>query len=141
MMNANEFLTLRNAMDRLFQDSFNRWQQTGNGDERVLVPRADAWESEDEVTVEMALPGVSPENVDITVEQDTLTIQGTFPPLDQNKHWILRERPHGTFQRRFNLHVPVDVNNVSANYRNGLLILTLPKSEESKPRRIEVRQA
>jgi HSP20 family protein len=142
MMNANEFLSLRNAMDRLFQDSFSRVQQGGNGnwgEENVIVPRADAWENEEQVTIELSLPGVDPQDVDITFEQDTLTIQGTFQPLDDNKQWILRERPHGAFRRRFTLQVPVDVNKVEANYRNGLLILMLPKAEESKPRKIEVK--
>ncbi|MDQ4076667.1 MAG: Hsp20/alpha crystallin family protein [Chloroflexota bacterium] len=138
-MDANEFLTLRNAMDRLFQDSFERRQRGGRGyEEPYLVPRADAWESQDEVTIEMAVPGVNPEDVNITVEQDTLTVQGRFPERAQDKNWILQERPIGQFQRRFTLNVPVNVNKVEANYRNGLLILTLPKSEESKPRKIQV---
>jgi HSP20 family protein len=140
MMNANELLSLRNSMDRLFQDSFNQWQQGGrNGSDTAIVPRADAWENEEVVTIQMALPGVRPEDVDITVEQDVLTIQGRFPEREREKNWILQEHPKGHFRRRFTLQVPIDVDNVNANYQNGLLILTLPKSEESKPRKIEVK--
>ena len=144
-MNANhEILSLRNAMDRLFQDSFTRMTQRepGNGfDEQYLVPRADAWEGEEEVTIELALPGVNPDDVDITFEQDTVTIQGRYPHQEADKNWILRERPRGPFRRRFSLNIPVAVDKVEATYHNGLLVLTLPKSEASKPRKIEVKAA
>ncbi len=77
-----------------------------------------------------------------TFEQDTLSIQGSYGPQQtEERQWILRERPRGTFRRRFTLQVPVDVENVDATYRNGLLILTLPKSPQSKPRKIEVKAA
>lgn len=147
MNSANELLSLRSAMDQLFQDSVNRMlQPEGNGSRNgqsyegsYLVPRADAWENDEQVVIELALPGVEPQNVDITFEQDVLTIQGQFSSREEGRNWILRERPRGSFRRRFNLQVPVEVDNVEARYQNGLLLLTLPKSEASKPRKIEVK--
>lgn len=140
---TRELFTLRNAMDKLFEDSYNRVQAPTprRFNENYLTPAADAWENDEQVTIEMALPGVNPEDVDITFEQDTLTIQGTFPARDDSKNWILREIRRGTFQRRFTLQVPIDVDHVAANYRNGLLVLTLPKSEGVKPRKITVNAA
>jgi HSP20 family protein len=130
-------------MDKLFEDSYQRVQAPVHRrfNENYLTPRADAWENEEQVTIEMALPSVNPEDVEITFEQDTLTIQGTFPARDDSKNWILREIRRGTFQRRFTLQVPIDVDKVAANYRNGLLVLTLPKSEAVKPRKIMVNAA
>lgn len=146
MRGNSEFLTLRDAMDRLLQDSFVRMQPgngNGNGSSegRAFVPAADAWESQDEVVVELALPGVNPDEVDITFEQDTLTVTGQLglTTKPEGQHWILRERPRGTFQRRFSLQVPVDVERVEATYNNGILTLHLPKSEAVKPRKITVK--
>jgi HSP20 family protein len=121
-----------------------------------MVPVANAWESRDEVVLELALPGVNPDNVDITFEQETLTISGRFEQPEygngqsgnaQNgngqsgRTWVLRELPRGQFLRRFNLQVPVDVERVEATYNNGILTLHLPKSEAVKPRKIQVRTA
>jgi HSP20 family protein len=130
-------------MDKLFEDSYNRVQAPVHRRfiESHLTPRADAWENEEQVTIEMALPGVNLEDVEITFEQDTLTIQGTFPTLDDSKNWIVLEIRRGTFQRRFTLQVAIDVDKVAATSRNGLLVLTLPKSEASKPRKITINAA
>jgi len=156
-MLSNEFLTLREAMDRLLQDSFVRSPgNQGTQQARFFVPPANAWESQDEVVLELALPGVNPDNVDITYEQDTLTISGYFQQPErsngqngQNGHnghngqsgrnWILFELPRGQFHRRFNLQVPLDADRVEATYNNGILTLHLPKSEAVKPRKIQVR--
>jgi HSP20 family protein len=158
-MLSSEFLTLREAMDRLLQDSFVRNQGNPTAqDGRFFVPPANAWESQDEVVLELALPGVNPDNVDITFEQDTLTISGHFQQPQrsngqngQNGHngqngqsgrnWILFELPRGQFHRRFNLQVPLDADRVEATYNNGILTLHLPKSEAVKPRKIQVRTA
>ena len=140
MSHVRELFTLRNAMDKFFEDSYNRAQAPVHRrfKESHLTPRADAWENEEQVTIELALPGVNPEDVDITFEQDTLTIAGKFPARDDSKNWILREIRRGTFQRRFTLQVPIDVDNVTATSQNGLLVLTLPKIEAVKPRKITI---
>lgn len=146
MNSTQDLWTLRQAMDQLFQDNFNRMSQPGyaNGGANdnttaALTPRADAWESSDELMIELSLPGVNPDDVDIVFEQDTLTIQGNFQNSEEGRNWVLRERPRGTFRRRFTLQVPVDVEKVEANYQNGILSLRLPKSEVVKPRKISVK--
>jgi HSP20 family protein len=135
-----EAVTLRDAMDRLLQESFVRPART-NGDSggSYLVPPADAWESNDEVLVEMALPGVDPDDVEVTFAQNTVTVRGHFEPADEDKSWVLRERARGQFSRTFNLNVPVEADRADATFRNGVLVLRLPKSEAIKPRKIEVK--
>ena len=140
MRPANNILTLHKAMDRLFENSMNRIHEEirHSQEDHYIIPRADAWENEDEVGIELSLPGVKSDDVDITFEKDTLTIAGKISAHEEEKNWILRERRHGTFQRSFSLRVPIDIEKVEATYHDGLLVLRLPKSEASKPRKIAV---
>jgi HSP20 family protein len=134
----DDAMTLRDAMDRLFEESFVPMPR-GDGRGAAFVPAADAWETEDTVHIELALPGVDPESVDVTYEKDTLTISGQFQAREEDRNWVIRERPRGGFRRRFNLYVPVKAGEADASYRNGILTVELPKSEEVKPRKITVR--
>lgn len=137
---ANEAMTLREAMDRLFQDSFVRMPRPEGGSAgQHLIPPADAWEDQDEIVIELALPGATAENVDVTFENDSVTVSGHLDAPREGKHYILRERAAGPFQRRFNLAVPISVERVEATFNNGLLRLRLPKSEAVKPRKISVK--
>lgn len=140
----NDLLTLRRAMDRLFEDAVEMSRGTnGNGhrEGNHLLPRADAWESADELVVQLALPGVEPESVDVTYEQDTLSVNGSFPTAQKSHQRLLSELPRGEFRRRFTLQLPIDADGIEAHYSNGLLTLRLPKSERVKPRKIEVRSS
>ncbi len=138
-----DFVTLRDAMDRLFEDSFVRApRRSGNGrGGSHFMPPADAWESDDELVIEMALPGVAPDGVDVTFEKDSVVVSGEYTPLDEERNWVLRERAHGSFRRRYGLNVPVDVDKAEAEVRDGVLVLSLPKSEDVKPRKITVKTA
>jgi len=131
-------MTLRDAMNRLFQDSFVAAAAGDMAGERMLYPYADVSESEDEVTIEMAVPGANTDLIDVTYEQDSVVVRGEIPARDEERTWILRERPRGRFERRFTLNVPINGEKADASYRNGILVLTLPKRDEVKPRKIEV---
>ena len=134
-----DVLSLRQAMDRLVEDSVVRWPATGNVRHNgVLSPAVDAWEEGDTVIVELAMPGVAPDAFDVTVERDTLVVSGEVPGRDQDKTWLIKERAHGRFERRFDLSVPLDVEKIKANYADGILRLELPKAESVKARKIEV---
>ena len=137
---VHNILTLHRTMDRLFEDSINRINKEidDNMQDNYIIPRADAWENDDEVVIELSLPGVKSDDVDITFEKDTLTVDGKIGSYDEQKNWILRERRRGSFHRSFSLRVPIDVDQVEATYRDGLLVLRLPKSEAVKPRKIAV---
>lgn len=142
-----QLFNLHRTMDRLFEESIKKQVEnptngrSGGYNGQYLVPRADAWESEEEFLVEMALPGINPEAVDITFEQDNLTISGKFGEPERKDKQVLRELPMGEFRRRFTLNVPVDADKIAATFENGLLKLNIPKSESSKPRKIAITSA
>ncbi len=134
-----DFVTLREAMDRLMGEGFGQGWTAGNGKQGTEIrPAVDAWENEDEVVLEVALPGVTPDEVDVTFDKDSLTVAGSFAARDSEKTWVLRERGRGDFKRRFALQTPIDVDKVEARFDRGILTLRLPKSEAVKPRKIEI---
>jgi HSP20 family protein len=106
----------------------------------VAGPAVSVWSDENNVLVEADLPGVDPARIDVTVtEGNKLTIAGErSAPSQENSVWVRQERPAGRFSREFELPVVVDADRVTAKYENGVLKLTLPKSEAAKPRKIVV---
>jgi HSP20 family protein len=134
-----EAVSLRDAMNALFQESFIRpgGGATPNGPATLPL---DISETEDAFVVRASLPGVKPEDVQVTVHGDTLTIRGESRAEEeqQGEHWHLRERRFGSFQRSVTLATPISADRARADHENGVLTLTLPKSEEAKPRQIKV---
>lgn len=139
---AREMLTLRDAMDRLFDDRVARLTRPeGWEGETVVTPPADAWEDADFVVIELALPGAVPEKVEVRYEKDLLTVSGEFAPRDAERQWLLQERARGPFRRQFTLRAPVEAERAEAHFADGVLTLTLPKSDVVKPRKIAVQSA
>jgi HSP20 family protein len=133
-----EAVTLREAMDRLFEDTWVPSRHRPGESERGYRLPLDAYVTPDEIVIVANMPGVKPEDVEITLEGDTLTIKGERPAPMENVDYVLQERPYGLFQRTLNINIPVDSGKAEAKYENGLLILTVPKAEASKPRTIQV---
>ena len=135
-----EAVSLREAMDRLFEDSFTptRRQQNGNSGERTMRLPLDAYVTAEEIVILANVPGVKPEDVEITIEGDTLTIRGERQRPLENVDYVMQERPYGKFQRTLNINIPVDANRAEARYDNGLLTLVIPKAEAAKPKVIQV---
>ncbi|MCC6905604.1 MAG: Hsp20/alpha crystallin family protein [Anaerolineae bacterium] len=98
----------------------------------------DAYATENEIVVTAAVPGVKPEDVEITVEGDTLTIRGEIPGRIENVSYVFSEQFHGPFSRTLQLNVPVDQDRIEAQFENGVLTLTLPKAEAIRPKVIKV---
>ena len=141
-MYYSDFPTLRDTMNRLFEESYLRPRARGRGGEReqreLWLP-VDAYETPNEVVIFTSLPGVNPDQVNITFQDNTLTISGAIPlPGDESQNWVLHERAHGPFRRSLTFNVPVDANNANAEFHNGVLHLTIPKSEEARPKQIKV---
>ena len=126
-------------MNSLLQDSFVR-PSGDSAKSSVSALALDVGETENDFVVKAALPGVKPDDVQITVHGDTLTIRGESKVQEEKKgeQWHLRERRHGVFQRSLSLSAPVDSDKARAEFENGVLTLTLPKSEAAKPRQIKV---
>lgn len=134
-----ELMSLREAMDRLFEESIV-WPRSW------LAPAAqsfatDIYETEDEVVVKASLPGVKPEDIDVSVVGDTLTIKGEVKEEKEVKeqNYIRKERRFGSFCRSFTLPVSVNPDKATAEFENGMLTLTLPKAEEVKPKSIAIK--
>jgi len=134
-----ETISLRDAMNSLLQESFVRPGGLQGQSSPGTLP-LDVTENENEFVVKASLPGVKPDDVEITVHGDTLTIRGESKAEEEKKgeHWHLRERRYGSFQRSVALSTPVDSDKAHAHYEHGVLTLTLPKSEAARPRQIKV---
>ncbi len=101
------------------------------------------WASEADVRVTAELPGVEPDAVHLTVKDQTLLIEGErkAPELGEKARWLRQERPTGRFVRHLQLPYEVEADKIEARYRNGILEVTLPRKESSKPRRIAIQSA
>ena len=132
-------VSLRDAMNALFQESFVRPGNAPAQSAYATLP-LDVSETEHDFVIKAALPGVKPDDVQITVHGDILTIRGESQAEEDKKgeHWHLRERRFGTFQRSVSLATAVNSDKAEAHYDLGVLTLTLPKAESAKPRQIKV---
>jgi HSP20 family protein len=135
-----EMLSLRDAMDRMFEDSFLRpWTGQFPQGGRSWFP-VDVADEDNHFVVRAELPGVKPEDVQVTVHGDTLTIRADTKDEQeqQRQNWVVRERRSGTFQRMVTLPSSINAEGATARFEDGTLTLTLPKTEEAKPRQIPV---
>ncbi len=134
-----EMISLRDAMNSLLQESFVRPGGPLMKESVASLP-LDVVENENEFVVKASVPGVKPEDVEITVHGDTLTIRGQTQVEEEKKGetWHLRERRFGAFQRSLSLPVPIDSDKANASYDHGVLTLTLPKAEAAKPKQIKI---
>lgn len=124
------------ALQRELGNLLDTWTGYGTG----WHPRVDVAESENDFTVHAELPGLRKEDIQVTLEDNMLTITGErkYEDEQKDKQFYRRERAYGTFKRTFGLGTEVDADKIAATYKDGLLILTLPKSEAAKPRQIDV---
>jgi len=134
-----DMVTLRQAMNRLFEDSMVRPEWGEAAHEQVTRLPLDAYSTEEEIVIMASLPGVKPEDVEITIEGDTLSIKGAIPEPPENVDYILREQRFGPFSRMLTFNIPVKAVEAEASFRDGLLTLSVPKADEIRPRTIEVK--
>ncbi len=134
-----ELVSLRQAMDRLFEDSFVRPRPWGVGDTNGILP-LDVTNSTDALVVEAALPGIAPQDVEITVEDGTLTIRGESRSEEQRQdgETLISEIRRGTVSRAIALPGGLEPDKADATFENGVLHLRIPKAEAVKPRQIRI---
>lgn len=125
-------------LHRLFSDFFGRASQEQNL--TTWAPAVDIYEGEHELVVKADLPDVKPEELDIRVENNILTIRGErkFEKTVSEDNYLRIERSYGSFSRSFSLSNSVNTDAIKADYRNGVLTLTIPKREEAKPKQVKV---
>jgi len=134
-----ELSLLQDRMNRLFQDSMS-----SNHDEDLttgaFVPAVDIYEDEHNITLKVEVPGVDEKDIDVRVENNTLTVRGErkFEKEEKEENFHRVERRYGSFTRSFTLPNTVDAENVEANYEKGVLNVRLAKKAEAKPKQIKV---
>ena len=136
-----EMVSLRSAMDRLFEDSFvspTSWRTVSGGE--TLTPPIDVHETADEIVVTAVLPGLRAEDVDITMTGQNLVLRGEFKADESvnREQYLYRERRYGSFSRSLQLPVRVEGDRAEATFIDGILTLRIPKAEEVKPRQIRI---
>jgi HSP20 family protein len=135
-----EMRSLQDEVNRVFSSSFNR-----GGDNELMrgawSPSVDIYENKDQIVLEAELPGMRPEDVNISIENNVLNIHGErkFEKKDEKDNFHRVERSYGSFTRSFTLPPTVSSDAADAVFENGVLRLTLAKREEAKPRRIEIK--
>ena len=134
-----EFSTLQDRMNRLFRET------QGNAQDESLTsssfaPAVDVYEDEHNVTLKIEVPGIDEKDIDVRIENNTLTVHGERKIEKEEKEENYRrvERQYGSFTRTFNLPPTVDPEKVQADYDKGVLQITLPKKAEAKPKQVKV---
>ncbi|MCF6290534.1 MAG: Hsp20/alpha crystallin family protein [Desulfobacterales bacterium] len=133
---------LQNHMNRLFNEFFLPEDRDKEGLSAVAWhPTVDIYEKEDKIVIKAELPGVDKKNITVDVEHGVLTLKGekTVDKEEKDETYHRRERFYGTFQRSFTLPAEADPNKIAAEYKDGVLTITVEKPEEKKPRKIAVK--
>jgi HSP20 family protein len=132
-------MSLREAMDRLMDDAFMRpWRANGGN---LGMPAVDMYQTDGEVVVKAAVPGIKADEIQINVTGDVLTIKGEVKQKNEIKEqeYHLREQRWGSFERSLVLPTEVKSDAAKAEFENGILTITLPKDEKAKPKMITVK--
>jgi HSP20 family protein len=134
-----ELMTLRQAMDRLFDDDYRPSRWLSGGLDGPALP-LDVTTGAEALTIEAALPGIKPEDVDITVENGTVTISGKTAEerSAEDGGYVLQEIRRGNFSRSVTLPNGLEADKARATFENGILRLEIPKAEQVKPRQIKI---
>lgn len=142
---VRDFVNMANAMERAF--GVRPYNYTANGGSngsangnstRVAHLPVNVWIEDENYIIQANLPGVNPEDVDISFENETLTITGEFPKAGEDVEFVRNELFSGAFERTLNFRTPVNADAIEASYANGILTLSVPKAEEAKPKKIAV---
>lgn len=133
-----DMLSLRDAVGQLLEDSVVR--PASRSTSGALMPALDLAESSDAYYVELSVPGFTPENLDITVQENVLTVSGEIKQQEQRQDRTYHrvERRHGSFTRSVTFPTNIKADAISASCSNGILSIEIPKAEEVKPRKISV---
>jgi HSP20 family protein len=137
----SELISLRQAMNRLFEDSFVRPSCTLEARGEVAAPALDIYQTPSEIVMKAVLPGVKPEDVNIDITGDTLTVKGESKAEQEVKRedYLYQERRYGAFSRSVVLPGGLKSDKAEATMEDGVLTLTIPKAEEVKPKAIKIK--
>jgi HSP20 family protein len=134
--------TLQDQVNRIFESGLVQGR-TGQSDLATWAPAVDIYEGQNELVAKVDLPGVDEKDIDIRLENNTLTIRGErkFEKSVSEDNYLRVERAYGSFARTFSLPNTVNAEGINASYNNGVLTIHMPKREESKPKQVKVNVA
>lgn len=136
-----EIQEMNEVVDRFFNEPWAGLRTLRDGErQRAWRMPMDAYMTDDAIVIAVELPGVREEDVNVTLENNVLTISGELKPREAEQNYVLRERPAGHFERTLSVSTPVDVSKATAVFTDGVLTLTLPKAEQVKPKTITVKK-
>ncbi len=137
-----DLMTIQERMNRLFDQTLSK---TRTEDEEGLTastwsPAVDIYETADSIVLKAELPGLSRENIDIQVRDNTLTLKGErrFEREVKDENYLRIERSYGAFQRGFSLPAVIQQDKIKATFKDGVLEVNLPKAEEAKPKQVKI---
>lgn len=137
-----ELFSLHDQMDQLFNEAFGglAGPRSGGGGEKAMTLPIDIRQTGEAFVLEASVPGFKPEDVEVTVDQNVLTIQGTQTQEaeEQKGGWVRRERRTGSFHRQVVLPAEVRADEITASFENGVLTVTVPRAQKAQPKRIRV---
>jgi len=135
-----DLLSIQDRMNRLFEQTLSRSQAEEGITASTWSPAVDIYETPETIIMKADLPGLSREDIEIQIRDNTLTLRGErrFAKDVQQENYLRIERAYGAFQRSFTLPATVQQDKIRAVFRDGVLELTLPKAEEAKPKKIAI---
>jgi HSP20 family protein len=135
-----DLLSIQDRMNRLFEQTMSRSRSEEGIASSTWTPAVDIYETPEAIVMQADLPGLRREDIDIQIQDNTLTLRGErrFAKDAQEENYLRIERAYGAFQRSFTLPATVHPEKVRAVFRDGILELTLPKAEETKPKKIAI---
>jgi HSP20 family protein len=143
----SDIMSLRDSIDRVVNDTFSTgpfrtlWSGTGNGTSVTQAMPLDVYATDDNAVIIAAVPGMRPDDLDVTVHQNTVSLSGKIGAVSDTEEakdatWYLQELGSGSYQRSITLPFPIDPDAVEASFENGIVRVVLPKAEQAKPRKI-----
>jgi len=136
-----DLMTLSERLNKMFDEGMLPATSEDEFLTGAWVPAVDIYETENEIVIKAEVPGMSEKDVEVTVENNMLTIKGErkFEEEVKKENYHRIERAYGTFQRSFQLPATVNVNKITAEQKDGILTIRLPKKEEQKPKKINIK--
>ena len=138
---VRDLFSLQDRMNRLFEEAAERRTRAGEDEGQIeradWIPAADVYEDEGEYTLVLDLPGINRDALDVSLDEGRLSVRGERAPAE-GPNVRRAERPHGRFARSFSLPDAVDRSRITADYKDGVLLLHLPKRAEEQPSRVKI---
>ena len=137
----DDFDSIRREMSRLMDAGMSPFRsgRMARGNRDVMALPLDAYSTDQEIVITAAIPGLEPDDIELTMEDQTLTLRGEFRAPIENVNYLFQERPYGQFSRSVTINVPIDADRAEAKFDKGILTIILPKAEHARAKVIVVK--